>query len=111
MSYNSCNVFSSPAIGSDGTVYIGTWFTSGKDFGYLYAFGETDKPESLIVSGPVTGKIGKECEYTFMSIGHQNDDVFYFIEWGNGDDIEWIGQGKRTESCFSIVFLCSWFVF
>ena len=33
------------------------------------------------------------------------------VEWGDGDDIEWIGQGERTEGCFSIVFLCSLVVF
>jgi len=55
-------VESSPCIGEDGTIYVGSTYDFGK--GYLYAFGELD-PNS--------------------------DDVYYYIEWGDGAVEDWIG--------------------
>ncbi len=72
---------SSPAIGSDGTVYVvSTKFQTTKDLGTLYAFGELDPnaPEAPIISGETSGKAGKEYSYMFNSTDPNGDDVYWF---------------------------------
>ena len=83
-------VWSSPAIGSDGTVYIGT---SWNDFGVLHAFGELDSnaPDAPTVDGLTSGKSGIEYEYNFTTTDPNGDDVYYYIEWGDGAVENWIG--------------------
>ncbi|UCF13480.1 MAG: PQQ-like beta-propeller repeat protein [Thermoplasmatales archaeon] len=78
--------FSSPAIGKDGTVYIGS-------YGGLRAFGNYDPnaPDAPIISGRTIGKVGKEYDYKFTSIDPNGDDVYYYIEWGDGAVEDWIG--------------------
>ena len=83
-------VWSSPAIGSDGTVYIGT---SWNDFGVLHAFGQLDPnaPETPTITGSTEGKIKTEYEYNFTTTDPNDDDVYYYIEWGDGKIEDWIG--------------------
>jgi len=84
-------VDSAPAIGGDGTVYIGSsWQPSN---GYLHAFGELDPnaPDAPGIDGQTSGKAGKEYEYKFKSTDPNGDDVYYYIEWGDGKIEDWIG--------------------
>ena len=78
--------FSSPAIGEDGTVYIGSW-------GGLRAFGNFDPnaPDAPTISGRISGKAGKDYKYKFTTIDPNGDDVYYYIEWGDGAVENWIG--------------------
>ena len=88
------HVFSSPVIGSDGTVYIGTQSrTSGLSYGLLYAFGELDPtaPEAPTITGETQGQYGEEYEYTFVSTDPEEQDVRYYIEWGDGTNSGWLG--------------------
>ena len=48
-------------------------------------------PSAPQISGPASGKTGEEYDYTFMSIDPTDDDVFYYIVWGDGEVEEWIG--------------------
>jgi hypothetical protein len=48
-------------------------------------------PDSPMIIGENDGKVGIEYEYLFYSTDVENDGVFYFIEWGDGDIVEWIG--------------------
>jgi outer membrane protein assembly factor BamB len=89
-------VYSSPAIGSDGTVYIGsTW----NDHGVLYAFGKLDPnaPSAPSIDGPTEGRKGKEYSFKFKSIDPNDDDVYYYIEWGDGKKEEWMGPYRSGE--------------
>ncbi len=89
-------VWSSPAIGSDGTVYIGT---SWNDFGVLHAFGQLDPnaPEAPTIIGSTEGKIKTEYEYNFTTTDPNGDDVYYYIEWGDGAVENWIGPYSSGE--------------
>jgi outer membrane protein assembly factor BamB len=88
-------VQSSPCIGSDGTVYIGSASTSptGSDYGYLYAFGEWDPtaPEAPSINGETQGHYGESYDYTFVSNDPENQDIRYYVDWGDGSYEEWIG--------------------
>ncbi len=87
-----------PFIGEDGTVYIGS---SSKEFtdpgacisiGYLYAFNEIDPdaPTAPKITGPTRVKSKTEIDYTFKSTSPLGNDVYYYIDWGDGDwRIDW----------------------
>jgi outer membrane protein assembly factor BamB len=74
-------VESAPAIGEDGTVYIGS------NNGYLYAFGPLDPnaPLAPTITGLTSGKPGAEYEYTFNAVDPNGDDVKYHIDWGDSN--------------------------
>jgi len=91
---------SSPAIGSDGTIYIcSSSFWSNEDWGHLHAFGELDPdaPEAPSIDGETNGNTGVEYEYTFGSIDPNGDDVFFNIEWGDGQIEDWFGPYDSGE--------------
>lgn len=49
------------------------------------------KPNKPSIDGPVRGKPGVEYEYTFSATDPEEDDLEYYIKWGDGDIEEWIG--------------------
>jgi len=96
--YIGGDVESAPAIGEDGTVYIG----DGREDGSLHAFGSVDPnaPEKPIINGSTNGKVRQLYEYTFTTTDPNDDDIFYYIEWGDGSSENWIGpngSGKEIK--------------
>ena len=87
--YIGGDVESAPAIGEDGTVYIG----NGMDNGYLYAFNKLDpnSPFAPDINGPASGRPKKEYGFTFKSVSPLNRDVYYYVEWGDNTITNWIG--------------------
>jgi len=89
------SVQSSPCIGSDGTVYVGSASTTyaGSTYGYLHAFGEWDPtaPEAPSINGETQGHYGESYDYTFVSNDPENQDIRYYIDWGDGSYKDWIG--------------------
>jgi len=52
---------------------------------------ENNPPDKPTVKGPLNGKIKKEYEFIFHSADSDGDDVYYYIEWGDGTTTGWIG--------------------
>jgi hypothetical protein len=51
------------------------------------------------INGPKTGIPGEEYRFIFTSMDPDgNDDVFYYIDWGDGYSEEWIGPYESGES-------------
>jgi len=76
------HVDSSPCIGEDGTVYIGSTYDQGK--GYLYAFGSVESnepPETPTISGPTNGKPLELYKYKFTCVDPDNNPVTLYIDW------------------------------
>jgi len=48
-------------------------------------------PLPPIIKGPISGKIRIEHEYTFNAEDPNNNDVYYWIDWGDGRMDKWIG--------------------
>lgn len=48
-----------------------------------------DKPGAP--SGPKSGKINIEHEYTTSTTDPDGDDLFYIFDWGDGTDSDWLG--------------------
>jgi len=52
---------------------------------------ENQPPNSPTITGPAEGKIKVATGYNFTTTNPDSDDVYYFIDWGNGSNISWIG--------------------
>jgi hypothetical protein len=90
-------VNSGPAIGSDGTVYIGsTWAYRG----YFHAFGSLDPnaPIAPTITGQINGKIKRTYDYTFTSTSPLGKLLYYLINWGDGTTTDWLGPYNSGES-------------
>jgi glutaredoxin len=51
--------------------------------------GENNPPSAPIITGIEEGTAGNSYEYTFESTDPDDDDVSYYIEWGDGDITDW----------------------
>ncbi|KYK29482.1 hypothetical protein AYK20_05265 [Thermoplasmatales archaeon SG8-52-1] len=54
-------------------------------------------PNIPIIEGPSSGKVGQEYNFTFSSIDPDSDDVYFWIDWGDGNTEEWIGPFESGE--------------
>lgn len=48
-------------------------------------------PATPTISGPVKGKIKVSTDYQFMTTDPNDDEVYYFIDWGDSSNSSWIG--------------------
>ena len=58
-----------------------------------------------LIHGPVSGQVGIEYPYTFVSDDPNDLDVFYYIDWGDGTTEEWAGP---FESGKEVTFNHTW---
>ena len=94
-------IMSAPAIGSDGTVYVGSWNdgTPPYGWGYLHAINvlDPDAPSAPVIDGPTGGRIKKTYKFTFNSTSPLGRDVYYFIDWGDHTGTKWAGPYASGE--------------
>ena len=67
-----------------------------RDFCFI-TYAEDNPPTTPTITGPTSGKVGEEYEYTFSTTDIDGDDIYYWIEWGDGNIEEWIGPYKSGE--------------
>ena len=48
-------------------------------------------PDAPSINGPTTGKKGVSYNFTFNSIDPEEEDVYYYIKWGDGCIDDWNG--------------------
>ena len=48
-----------------------------------------EKPDAPTIDGPPSGKTGTSYDYTFTSSDPNNDNVSYYIKWGDGSTPTW----------------------
>jgi len=94
-------IMSAPAIGSDGTVYVGSWNdgTPPYGWGYLHAINvlDPDAPSAPIIDGSVFCRSKKEYNYSFKSTSPLGRDVYYYIEWDDLTATKWAGPYASGE--------------
>jgi hypothetical protein len=59
-------------------------------------------PSAPLVDGPSVGRPGEEYCITFRSIDPDGNDVFYYIDWGDGEYEDWFGPfdpGENVTRC------------
>jgi len=76
----------------DGNIKIDVSITNNEEL-----FNE--KPGAPTITGPTSGKTGEEHSYQIAAEDPDGNDLYYFIDWGDGTDIELIGpysSGRTT---------------
>jgi hypothetical protein len=61
---------------------------------FLIEFLEIDEntpPNKPIITGPNKGSPEKEYEFIIKTSDSENDDVYYYVDWGDGNSSGWIG--------------------
>ncbi|KYK30710.1 MAG: hypothetical protein AYK22_08500 [Thermoplasmatales archaeon SG8-52-3] len=48
-------------------------------------------PNQPLIDGPTEVEIGHEYDFTFITTDPENADVYYYIDWGDGEIEEWTG--------------------
>jgi outer membrane protein assembly factor BamB len=83
---------SAPAIGKDGTIYIGCC-SEDDTSGYIRAFGSINPnaPTAPTITGQTNGKIKKTYTYTFTSTSPLGHNIYYLVDWGDGTTTDWLG--------------------
>lgn len=61
------------------------------DFSDIFSIQVTQPPNPPIIEGETSGKSGVEYEYSFTVVDLDLDDLYVFIDWGDGELEEWIG--------------------
>ena len=57
----------------------------------------TSSPEIPNIDGPDQGKAGVDYDYIISTTDPDDDDVYYYIDWGDGNAEEWIGPYNSGE--------------
>jgi hypothetical protein len=60
-------------------------------------FSIAEPPDRPSIEGQTNGKAGVEYTYSFTTIDPYESDVYYYIEWGNGNFEDWIGPYNSGE--------------
>lgn len=54
-------------------------------------------PDSPSIDGPSSGKAGEEQEFVLVTEDPEENDVYYYVDWGDGTDTDWIGPYSSNE--------------
>jgi len=58
---------------------------------------ENESPDRPTIDGPTNGEAGTPYNYTFVSTDPDDNDLYYYIEWGDDTFEEWIGPYASDE--------------
>jgi len=58
---------------------------------------QNNPPDTPDIDGPMVGGVDTDYEYTFITTDPDADNVYYYIDWGNGDIEDWIGPYNSSE--------------
>jgi len=99
--FTTCGeIQSSPAIDENGIIYIAAINTSHPySYSYLYALTIVDDnpPLTPTITGTHRGKVRQTYSYTIVSTDPEEDNISYYIDWGDGKTTDWIGPYDSGE--------------
>jgi hypothetical protein len=58
----------------------------------------TDKPRAPAIIGPTSGNVGKDYQYTIFSRDWENKDLYYHVDWGDGNVEDWNGPHASCQA-------------
>jgi len=64
---------------------------------FILYYNESKKQPSPTINGPVNGKAGVALNFNFTAIDPEDDQIYYFIDWGDDENTGWIGPFKSGE--------------
>lgn len=90
------NMESSPVVGEDGTIYIAAQFEpSGGNSSYTYLYAlkliNNSSPSTPNIQGSASGTIKQNYDYTIVSTDPEDNNISYYVNWGDGTTTGWIG--------------------
>jgi len=59
----------------------------------------SNPPAAPVITGPIIGVINEDYTYSVITIEPDGEDVYYYIEWGDGTNSGWLGpfnSGTQT---------------
>jgi hypothetical protein len=59
---------------------------------------ENEKPSMVKIDGETYGFGGTEYEFTFTSTDPDDHDIFYMVDWDDGERTEWLGPYSSGET-------------
>jgi len=71
---------------------IVSWDNNGASMeGSIWSFttGANSPPDEPDIEGETGGSFGEEYEYTFIATDPEDDDISYYVEWGDGTITDW----------------------
>ncbi|HVQ01400.1 MAG TPA: PQQ-binding-like beta-propeller repeat protein [Candidatus Thermoplasmatota archaeon] len=88
------DIVSSPVVGENGTIFItGIFWGSGStpDHSYLFALETINDTNPAIpsITGDENGQVHRKHDYTIASTDPDNDNISYYIDWGDGKSNDW----------------------
>ena len=72
-------------------------YTEGPVWKFTTSANPNNAPSKPEINGRTSGKTGLTYLYTFVSSDSENDDIFYYIDWGDVTFEEWIGPYNSGE--------------
>lgn len=76
--------------------YLNQYKTDPESEFTLYYNQDENQPQPKI-TGPTNGKPGESINFNFTAIDPENDQVYYFINWGDDENTGWIGPYNSGE--------------
>jgi hypothetical protein len=73
------------------------WDDSRWSEAHLFKIGNMN-PDIPTINGPTIGGVGTMYEYELTSIDPDGDDIYYFMNWDDGDTSGWIGPFESGKS-------------
>ncbi|MFE3846014.1 hypothetical protein ACFL1L_04045 [Thermoplasmatota archaeon] len=97
--FNDMNTY---GPGSAWNVYNDQWNVNDEDDFCFRSYGiidndPPDKPDTP--KGPNSGTPGTLLSYITITNDNENDNIYYFWEWGDGTDSGWLGPYNSGDSC------------
>jgi hypothetical protein len=102
--YNGTKECSISGLSPD-TTYI--WYVNATDVGsgettsemyQFYTENQNNPPNKPTITGASYGKTGTSYTYSVLSIDPEDDEVSYFIDWGDDTNTSWIGPFDSGET-------------
>jgi hypothetical protein len=59
--------------------------------------GTNEPPDIPDIDGPASGKTGEKYEYMFSALDPEDAPVYFYIDWGDGTNTDWIGPYPSGE--------------
>ncbi|MCK4416240.1 MAG: PKD domain-containing protein, partial [Thermoplasmatales archaeon] len=72
------------------------WDDSSWSDPYLVRIGN-QAPDAPEITGPQFGDVGVEYEYTFVANDFEENDIYYYVDWGDGTFDNWFGPYPSGE--------------
>ncbi len=71
--------------------------TEGSIWSFTTEESTNQPPEKPTISGPPNGTVWAEYEFTFVTTDPENENISYFVDWGDDNNTGWIGPYPSGE--------------